>query len=296
MTILCAVRPGSDERRIEGLLAAAFAGDQIVFESGGAAAPDLVIAAGGDGTVNRLLPSIAGTGIPLAIVPGGRANDLGRALGIPGDGPAACRVASRGRPRAIDLLSVNGRYFATCGGFGLVSRVSARADAWRWKAPALRTLTYPLATLACIREGVDAVPVHLTLEGTGGFRTARESGDLAALVVCNQPRFGGCFAPCPRASNTDGLMDLSLIASPSTRGEMLRICAEIVLARGDRCRDTRWFRAREAVVETGQEVVFFADGDPVARGRRFELRVHPGALHVLTPGPAAHSLGARRGS
>src|SRR6476661_7635114 len=81
--------------------------------------PAVVIAAGGDGTVRLVAQELAGTGVPLGVIPLGTANDFARANGIPDDVAGALDRIVRRSTRAIDLLEVNGRPFVTAGGIGI---------------------------------------------------------------------------------------------------------------------------------------------------------------------------------
>src|SRR6478609_10561284 len=94
---------------------------------------DVVVAFGGDGTVNEAANGIAGSGTPLTCLPGGATNVYCRMLGIPNDVVDATekllRLADDWRPRALDLAHVNGRYFTFSAGFGLDGAVVRRVDA-----------------------------------------------------------------------------------------------------------------------------------------------------------------------
>jgi diacylglycerol kinase family enzyme len=94
---------------------------------------DVVVAFGGDGTVNEAANGLAGTTIPLSCLPGGRANVYCRMLGIPADVVDATehllRIADDWHPRAVDLGQVNGRYFVFSAGVGLDASVVERVDA-----------------------------------------------------------------------------------------------------------------------------------------------------------------------
>lgn len=94
---------------------------------------DVVVAFGGDGTVNEAANGLAGSDTPLTCLPGGRANVYCRMLGIPTDVIDATehllRIADDWRPRAIDLGEVNGRKFAFSAGVGLDASVVERVDA-----------------------------------------------------------------------------------------------------------------------------------------------------------------------
>jgi diacylglycerol kinase family enzyme len=94
---------------------------------------DVVVAFGGDGTVNEAANGLAGTGTPLTVLPGGSNNVFCKMLGIPNDLVDATehllRLADRWEPRAVDLGRVNGRWFTFAAGFGLDASVVERVDA-----------------------------------------------------------------------------------------------------------------------------------------------------------------------
>ncbi len=94
---------------------------------------DVVVAFGGDGTVNEAANGLAGSSTPLTTLPGGSANVFGKMLGIPGDIVDATehllRLADDFRPRQVDLARVNGRWFTFSAGLGLDAAVVARVDA-----------------------------------------------------------------------------------------------------------------------------------------------------------------------
>ena len=87
---------------------------------------DLVIAWGGDGTVNGAASGVAESGIPFAIVPGGSGNGLARDLSIPFDPAAAFEIAASGRPRAIDAGDLHGSLFFNVAGIGFDARIAGR--------------------------------------------------------------------------------------------------------------------------------------------------------------------------
>jgi diacylglycerol kinase family enzyme len=94
---------------------------------------DVVVAFGGDGTVNEAANGLAGSDTPLSCLPGGRANVYCRILGIPTDVVDATehllRMADEWRPRRVDLAQVNDRYFTFSAGVGLDASVVERVDA-----------------------------------------------------------------------------------------------------------------------------------------------------------------------
>ncbi|HEX8030915.1 MAG TPA: diacylglycerol kinase family protein, partial [Vicinamibacterales bacterium] len=87
---------------------------------------DLVAAWGGDGTINGAASAVAGTGIPLAIIPGGSGNGLARDLRIPFDAAAALTVAATGGVRSIDAGDLHGSLFFNVAGIGFDARIADR--------------------------------------------------------------------------------------------------------------------------------------------------------------------------
>jgi diacylglycerol kinase family enzyme len=245
----------------------------------------LVVAVGGDGTVNRVINHCDPARLRLGIIPRGRANDLGTALAIPRDFLRAWAVLESSRYADIDLLTANGIRFATCGGLGLPSDVAVEAN--RWKALAgplgrcarrLGPLVYLLAALTEIAQrGSTGLRVRIDT-GTGRSRTSA----LTALLVSNQARFGRWFSASPRASNRDGRLHLCGIEMPRTRARLLWICAQLLNGHPERCPEIFQVEARSATVETDAPTTFFGDGEMISHGRTFHLGVLPAALRVST--------------
>ena len=96
---------------------------------------DLAIVAGGDGTVAKVARALADTDIPLAVLPMGTANDFARTLEVPTALPEACKIITEGVLHAVDLGSVNGKYFLNVASMGLSVECARRLtgeDKRRW--------------------------------------------------------------------------------------------------------------------------------------------------------------------
>jgi len=92
------------------------------------AGADLVVVWGGDGMVQRSCDALAGSGVPMAIIPAGTANLLAHNLGIPEDLAAAVEIAFTGRRRPLDLGKINGEHFAVMAGAGFDAAMIRDAD------------------------------------------------------------------------------------------------------------------------------------------------------------------------
>lgn len=244
-----------------------------------------IVAVGGDGTINRVVNAARSCDATIGIIPLGTANDLAAALGIPDDSIAACRVILAGRSHRIDLVGVNARRFATCGGVGLAAEAAVRANRWRHSnrrlAGGLRWALYPIAAICEIASGSQSGVLEIRCEGE---RLAAES---MTLVISNQARFGGRFATSPGASNTDGLFDLCEIRKPRSMARMFWVVLRALAGRLDLMHEVVRMRGTMATLTTPRAIRFFGDGEILDVARSFEIRLLPSALRVLAPAGAA---------
>ena len=173
-----------------------------------AAGARLVVAAGGDGTVRACAHVLAGTGVPLAIVPRGTANLAARALRIPARLDAALAVGFGGRDRQVDLAEAGGMLFAAMAGIGLdAAVVSGTPDLLKrhlgWLAYAAGGATR-LAGRRCA----------FTLRLDGGPPLTRLA---RSVVVGNVGLLPGGFTLLPDARPDDGLLDVGILAPACRR-------------------------------------------------------------------------------
>lgn len=194
------------------------------------AGSEIVVAAGGDGTVNEVLNGLAeatpedATIRKLAILPIGSGNDLADMLGCPRDiAQAAARIAT-GHTRTIDvgkvlLTSASGHhrlhYFDNNMGLGFEAQVTLESYRIHWGASSLR---YVMAALAALRR-YHMPRIELRWEAEDGHMEERR---MPALLVSigNSPRTGGVFYLTPDARLDDGLFDLGVVREVS-RGRVL---------------------------------------------------------------------------
>jgi len=247
------------------------------------AATDMVVAVGGDGTVNRVVNAVAPRGVPIGILPRGSSNDLAAALGIPGDFHSACEIVKAARITEIDLVSVNGKYFAICGGLGLAAAIAQRANRWKEgpdrMAGAVKVLGRKVYLLAAIFELCGRWrPVRARVLCEGRMREAL----WTSLLICNQPHSGG-FCPSPLASNRDGLLDLCEIQAPPQRARILWISLQVLRGRADNCPEVSQHRTTAVTIVSPKPMPFLGDGEILDFSRQFRIKVHPRVLRVAVP-------------
>jgi len=231
----------------------------------------VVAALGGDGLAGAVAGELAGAGVPLLVLPGGRGNDLARKLGVGRDAAAACALLRDGRERRIDLAGAAGRTFVGILSAGLDSAVQAVAGATRLP---LGRLVYPYGLLRVLRTWEPArwdVAVDGRAHGFRGY----------SVAVANSGVYGGGMRLVPDAELDDGLLDVVLTGH---RPRRRILCAMPRVYRGAHMGEPGFLRLRGREVAFGADRPFtaYADGDPLAP-LPVTVRVAPGALRVLAP-------------
>jgi diacylglycerol kinase (ATP) len=214
---------------------------------------DGVVAVGGDGLVNLAVQVVAGTAVPLGIIPAGSGNDVARALGIPrGDPLAAADLVLAGTTRAVDLGRADGRWFAGVLGSGFDSMVNERANRMSWPTGRSRYNVAILAELRVFRP----VPFVLELDGE------RWETEAMLVAVGNGSSYGGGMRVCPDARLDDGLLDVTVLG-PISKPEFLRVFPSVYKGTHVHHRAVTVRRAR-TVVLSSPGVTAYADGERVA--------------------------------
>ncbi|MBM3270562.1 MAG: YegS/Rv2252/BmrU family lipid kinase [Candidatus Sericytochromatia bacterium] len=244
---------------------------------------DLVVV-GGDGTVNVAINAIAGSDVRLGIIPSGTANDLATYLGLPTRLRKACAVVRRAGTRRLDLVSVNGKFYATAGGLGVVSRVATDVNAFkrtsgfsRQVCRAFGSLVYVLYSFLLLlfsRRITTGVEVYADGRQVGRFSSV-------ALFVNNQPTIGKSVMPCPDARSDDGELSAMLMNKRSRLGTILTVVLMSLRGRHGKRSDAIRFGGEEITVRADQPATFIGDGEVLAHTRNLRLAVVPGALRVI---------------
>jgi diacylglycerol kinase (ATP) len=237
-------------------------------------AVDLVIVAGGDGTINSVIAELIDCPKPLGILPLGTANDLARTLDIPFDLAAACSVIAAGHTRRIDVSTVNGRYFCNVASMGLsvqITRLLTGKTKQRFGV-----FAYALAAVRGLR---DLQHFHATIHGPAGILRSR----TVQIAVGNGKYYGGGMVVAADAAIDDHLLHLYSLEVEHW-WEVLALFP--ALRRGSHIywRNTRTLVAPELTIETRRPRSIDADGELAARTPA-RFRILPAAIAVLSPPP-----------
>jgi YegS/Rv2252/BmrU family lipid kinase len=243
---------------------------------------DLVIAWGGDGTINevgRALVQRADAGIPstgnratlpaLGIIPGGSGNGLARDLGIPFDPARAIAHALAATPRTVDAGELGEHLFFNVAGIGLDAHVAALVTTRVHHRGLMPYLSATAGDLIRYR------PVEYTLD-IDGQRT-QTSAMVLAFANSTQWGFGAYIAP--RANLQDGLLDVVIIRDRGLMGNMLRV-PSLFTRRIGRQRGVDTHRAREVTIRSREAMLFHVDGEASQGSDTLVARVHPKGLRL----------------
>src|SRR3954451_2156804 len=249
---------------------------------------DVVVAFGGDGTVNEAANGLAGSATALTPLPGGATNVYCRMLGIPVDIVDATehllRVADEWRPRRLDLGSVNGRHFVFSSGYGLDAAVVRRVDAHPKTKARFRHWYYAAAGLATFAREYVVHPPRLDLE-VGG-ETVR---GVTALVQTGDPYTYFSRHPlhvADRIALDDGTIAGAMLRR-SRPYDVPTVLARLFSERrrvGQHRRVFAWNGRRDvrATSADGRPVPLQVDGDYIGDTVEARFEVLPGALTVLS--------------
>jgi len=242
------------------------------------AGAEMVIAAGGDGTVRVVCAELARTGVPIGIVPLGTGNLLTRNLGLPLHIGDAIEVAMSGQDRAVDIVGLTGddiddTCFTVMAGLGLdaaimhgaADEMKARMGSSAYVVSALRQIRYP------------AVRVEITVDdGEPMHYRAR------TVVIGNVGAITGGIPLIPDARIDDGLLDVVVIAPVRTLGWLALVWRVVTRRRRTDQRLDR-MRGRRVVLRAEKSTPRQLDGDTIPDGHEIQAEVFAGTLLVRVP-------------
>lgn len=232
----------------------------------------LVVAIGGDGTMNEVASALVDTPACFGLIPCGSGNGLGRHLGIHGASDGAFHILQAGRPLAIDTGMVNRDPFFCAAGTGFEALIASRfasltsrgfAGYLRMSAQAWRSYR----------------PERYTLHHAGG----RDEIEAFTLAVSNSSQYGNNALIAPGASVSDGQLDLTAVP-PVRLHNALPLLWRLFNGSLDRVASVRRWRGENFVIERERPGWFHTDGEPRAEVSRLEITVRPRSLRIMVPG------------
>ena len=238
---------------------------------------ELVIAWGGDGTVQRCIDVLAGSGVPLAIAPAGTANLLATHLEIPQDIEQVVSIALGDSRRTLDVGTINGEHFAVMAGAGFDAEMLKEADG------GLKDAVGRVAYLWTGAKQLRATPVKtkIKVDGTTWF------DDVSSCVLVGN--VGGVFGGVDLfdgAEPDDGLLELGVVTADGLT-DWARTLARTALGSSAKSPFVQVTRAKKIRITFGEKVLYELDGGDRDEVTKLKIGIEPGAITICVPSASA---------
>ncbi|MDQ3118620.1 MAG: diacylglycerol kinase family lipid kinase [Verrucomicrobiota bacterium] len=231
----------------------------------------VIVAAGGDGTVNEVVNGIAGTDAALGLLPLGTMNVFAAELQVPGSDLDRCwQIIRDGKTRRVDLPSANGQHFVQLAGVGL------DAQAVRETSRAFKRNFGPLSYLISAAQIAARVPPRLLIESE---HAVTEEGSF--VLVGNGRFYGGPFPFFKQAVIDDGHFDV-LVFKRLNYLQMIRYLQDVIFSSEITSPDVEYFQTTSLRVSSEEEVPVEVDGELVGNCP-VEFKIRKRGLRVLAP-------------
>jgi YegS/Rv2252/BmrU family lipid kinase len=233
---------------------------------------EVPVVVSGDGLIGKVGGTLAGTGTPMGVIPGGRGNDLARVVGIPTDPADAVAVLAAGERRRIDVGEANGERFLCIASCGFDSDANRIANETKVVSGAL---VYAYAALKALWQWR---PARFTVTVDG-----RESIVAGySVVVANSRAYGGGMFVAPQARLDDGLLDV-VITGDVPKRRFLTGLPQVFKGTHIERDDVTTLRGRIVEVDADRPFVVYADGDELT-ALPMRVTLLESALDLIAPG------------
>ena len=231
---------------------------------------DIVVAVGGDGTINEIARPLIGTNCILGIIPAGSGNGLARHLRIPVNLKKALKIINRLKTKKIDIVKVNDKFFISIAGVGFDALVAKKCSGQKQRG-FLKYLLIVTAEYFRYRPG----KFSLIVDGKNIERKA------LFISIANSDQFGYNASIAPNACIDDGLVDICIMKKASFLKTLL-IVFKLFTKKIAQSNNIEIFKAKQLYVEQKEKIINL-DGDPVELGRKLYIKVIPKSLNVIVP-------------
>ena len=240
---------------------------------------ELIVAWGGDGTVNGAAVAVTGTTTPLAIIPGGSGNGLARDLRIPFDAAAAFRVAATGATRAIDAGDLDGSLFFNVAGIGLDANIAGRLAT---KGHRRGLPGYVVATVSELRSYSPCAYAITNARSVDGDPVDNITSRKALFIaLANSSQYGNGAKIAPQALLDDGSIEV-VVVEPLSGFAIVRQLPSLFRGTLKEGRGIIMRSAASLEVSCDTPIPYHVDGEPRRGGTTLRLVTRRQSLHVRT--------------
>ncbi|MCY7292147.1 MAG: YegS/Rv2252/BmrU family lipid kinase [Ferruginibacter sp.] len=235
-----------------------------------------VIICGGDGTVNQITAYLQNIKIQVGIIPMGSGNGLAFTAGIAKDPKKALDIILKGKASFIDAFRVNEYYSCHLCGLGFDAQVSHDFA----KQPKRGPSTYIKQT---IKNFFKAKPYHFEI--TSNRQTFSTKAFFVSIANSNQ--FGNRILIAPKASLSDGLLDIVIVNNAGKFGLIFKLIQQIISGKigsvGNTDKTIHYFNTKKISIKNFDNAPFHIDGEPMETAPYFEIEIVENAFLLLQP-------------
>lgn len=231
---------------------------------------DIIVAVGGDGTVNEVAPIVMKLNKILGIIPFGSGNGLARFLKIPMDAKKAIQVINAFNTQVIDAAKLNNRYFFNMAGMGFDAHISS---AFAGKKG--RGLKGYIEMFLKEMNSYQSQNYQIEIDGKHLERKAY------VISIANSSQYGNNVHISPKSSLTDGLLDVCVV-KPFPLYKLPILAYQMISKTTDQHDMVEIIRGKKIRITRQTEDSIHLDGEPLIMGQKIDIDVMPAALTIIT--------------
>ncbi|WP_202409440.1 diacylglycerol/lipid kinase family protein [Hufsiella arboris] len=233
------------------------------------ASSDIIVAVGGDGTVNEVASALKDTDVLLGIIPSGSGNGLARTLNIPLDHKKAIERINTGRSLKIDCGELNGRSFFNMAGLGFDAHISALFDRGGKRG-----------FFGYAKSIINEISSYKSKEYFLRINDREYCKKAFMLSIANSSQYGNNAHVAPEASVNDGLLDVCIIKPFSVWWFPVMIW-HLFSKTANRSRYVEIIQGKDILIKREQMAPVHLDGEPLYEGLQINILVKPLCLSIL---------------
>jgi diacylglycerol kinase (ATP) len=235
---------------------------------------DIVVAVGGDGTINEVLNGLIGTDTIFGIIPAGTGNGIAREFGLPFNPKEACKTILSGHIKWMDVGNADGRYFMGFAGTGFDAMIARFAGELR--GPFRGIWVYFYAGLMLFHR---YKPQLLRIKIDSELVEVRP----LIVAIANTKRYGGRALIAPDATPDDGLFDICIIKSMGAL-PLIRHLPKLFNGKHVNLSYVKIYKGENVTIQADEPIPFHIDGESMDGYRSIQFTIVPKAIKLLVPG------------
>jgi len=230
---------------------------------------DIVVAVGGDGTINEIAKTLVNTPVILGIIPEGSGNGLARFLEIPSTIKDAIAILNNFQVKRIDSGLLNDRYFFNMAGIGFDAVISNRFDK--------ESIRGPFGYMKTVFSEISGYKSQVYEFNIDGKQFKREA---FMISLANSPQYGNNAIVSPKASVCDGLLDVCIV-KPFPLYLFPKMLFHLFNKTADKSEYVDIIKGKEITIKRGLEGDVHVDGEPIFLGKEITVSILPESLKVI---------------